>query len=284
MINKQHKKAMTAVVATSLLIVVTVATVVGFQTWFGSFSSKTFVNVEQNSEQADSSSQIETLVGDELYFKNNLEENLTIKEIKVNGKVCNISITNLSLGVEAIALENCTDNLTTNIADVTIMTDKQIFNKKIFLKDVEIVKSEVLSQVLVINKSEVLVTATSNEAGFPPANTLDKDTATRWSSGGGVSLATKRHILFNLTNKYYIKNVSVIAGEGSYNSNPVYYKYYIERSIDNINWKYIYNLDTENYGKITYPVNDELQYVRVTYYGSNDWASWVNLKEIYFNE
>jgi len=141
MIQKQHKKAITAVVVTALLIVVAVATVIGFQSWFGSFSSKTFVNVEQNSDQTDSSSQIETLVGDELYFKNNLEENLSIKEIKVNGKVCNISITNISLGMESISLQNCTDNLTTNIADVVIMTDKQIFNKKIFLKDVDVVEA-----------------------------------------------------------------------------------------------------------------------------------------------
>ena len=157
MIQRKSKKAVTAVVATALLIVVAVVSVIGFQSWFGSFSSKTFVNVEQNSDQTDSSSQIETLVGDELYFKNNLEENLSIKEIKVNGKVCNISISNLSLGVESISLENCTDNLTTNIADVTIVTDNQIFNKKVFLKNVEVVKNEFTTSFTCANITNGLI-------------------------------------------------------------------------------------------------------------------------------
>jgi len=145
MIQRKNQKAVTAVVATALIIVVAVVSVIGFQSWFGSFSSKTFVNVEQNSKQADSSSQIETLVGDELYFKNNLEENLSIKEIKVNGKVCNIPITNLSLGIESISLENCTDNLTTNVADIVIITDNKIFNKKIFVKDVVGINEDVFN-------------------------------------------------------------------------------------------------------------------------------------------
>jgi len=142
MIQRKSKKAVTAVVATALILVVAVVSVIGFQSWFGSFSSKTFVNVEQNSDQTNSNSQIETLVGDTLYFKNNLEDNLSITEIKVNGNVCNISIANLSLGVESIGLENCTDNLTTNVADVVIVTENKIFNKKIFLKDVETVSVE----------------------------------------------------------------------------------------------------------------------------------------------
>jgi len=141
MIQRKNKKAVTAVVATALILVVAVVSVIGFQSWFGSFSSKTFVNVEQNSKDTDSSSQIETLIGDNLYFKNNLEENLSINQIKVNGKICNISISNISLGIENINLENCTDNLTTNVADIIIVTDKKIFNKKVFIKDVVISNS-----------------------------------------------------------------------------------------------------------------------------------------------
>jgi len=151
MIQRKNKKAVTAVVATALIIVVAVVSVIGFQSWFGAFSSKTFVNVEQNSKQADSNSQIETLVGDELYFKNNLEDNLSIKQIKVNGKICNIPITNLSLGVESISLQNCTENLTTNVADIVIITNNKIFNKKVFLKDVEIDNTEVMSCINITN-------------------------------------------------------------------------------------------------------------------------------------
>ena len=131
MIQRKDKKAITAVVATALILVLAVVSVISFQTWFSSFSSKTFVNIEQNSKDTDSSSRIETLIGNKLYFKNNLKENLSINQIKVNGNVCNISITNISLGIEGINLENCTDNLTTNVADITIVTDKKIFNKKV---------------------------------------------------------------------------------------------------------------------------------------------------------
>ena len=139
--SRHNRKALTAVVATALLIVVTVMTVIGFQTWFGSFSSSVLVNTEQNSNQANTNTNIETLVGDTLYFKNSLEDNLTVKEIKINNIKCNISSFNLSLGVKDIDLKNCTDNLTTNVADIVIITEKKVFEKKIYINK-RIVKEE----------------------------------------------------------------------------------------------------------------------------------------------
>ena len=188
MIQRKNKKAVTAVVATALILVIAVVSVIGFQSWFGSFSSKTFVNVEQNSKDTDSSSQIETLIGDNLYFKNNLEENLSINQIKVNGKVCNISISNISLGIENINLENCTDNLTTNVADITIITDKKIFNKKVFIKDVVLTNSASIPSLSCANIPSGLVGLWHfdniwNDSSTKNHNTVQNGAATFDSSG-----------------------------------------------------------------------------------------------------
>lgn len=45
-----NKKAISPVVATALLLVVAVVAVVGFQTWFTTFQSKSFVDIEQQTD------------------------------------------------------------------------------------------------------------------------------------------------------------------------------------------------------------------------------------------
>jgi len=123
------KKAISGIVAISIMIAVSVIAVVGFEGWFQIYSTSILSNVEINSKDTDSNSKIETIISNTLFFKNNQESNLTIKTIKIGDKVCNISNLNISLGVEQIDLKKCTLNMTSGTKNVVIVTDNNIYEK-----------------------------------------------------------------------------------------------------------------------------------------------------------
>lgn len=131
-------KGVGPVVAVALLIVVSVVAVIGFQNWYGTFQSKTFSDIEIKVKEGSSRTNIEGVIGNQLYFKNYLKENLTIKEIKIGTKVCNISQINFSLGINNISLGNCTSNLTSQIQDLVVITENNVFEKKHLFKDITI--------------------------------------------------------------------------------------------------------------------------------------------------
>jgi len=131
-----NKKGVSPVVAIALLLVTAVVAVVGFQGWFETYSSGVFVKVEQDSESGNMNTQIEALVGSNLYIKNGYD-NLTITDIKVNGRSCNIT-QSYTDNITEIDLGNCTDNLTTSTPEIVVITDNGILSKKIFVKEQEI--------------------------------------------------------------------------------------------------------------------------------------------------
>lgn len=124
-----NKKGIGPVIASGLLLVVAVVAVVGFQTWFQTYSSSTFVTVEQRSANSVGGTQIESIIGSELYFKNSGTSNITINSVKVNGNDCSVFV-NASSGVNTIILgNNCTQNLSNSKSEIVIYTDKGIFNE-----------------------------------------------------------------------------------------------------------------------------------------------------------
>ena len=84
-IKFNSKRAISPVVATALLIVVGVVAVVGFQTFFTSYSSGLFTKVDTQSDASVGGTQIDNLIGNSLYFKNSNTENITINSIKIEG-------------------------------------------------------------------------------------------------------------------------------------------------------------------------------------------------------
>jgi len=127
-----NKKAISPVVATALLLVVAVSAVVGFQTWFNTYSTGMFTNVEQQSS-SNFNTGIENLIGSTLYFKNGGTTNVTISSIKIGGNDCNIS-GSYGAGISTIDLSNnCTQNLSTSMPEIVVLTDNKIYSKKVFV-------------------------------------------------------------------------------------------------------------------------------------------------------
>ena len=92
-----NKKGISPVIAVALLVIVSVIAVVGFQTWFTTYSSQTQSTIEQT-EKDTFNSNINSLVGTNLYVSHS-GSNKTVLGIKINGVDCNVT-DNLSLGLK----------------------------------------------------------------------------------------------------------------------------------------------------------------------------------------
>ena len=132
---KTSKKTITPVVATALLLVVTVVAVVGFQTWYNTYSSVMFSDVDITINSAsDGTLKIESLIGDILYIINNLQDNLSITTLKIGGNICTVT-DNLTLGMNQIPVSSCVNNLSTSTPDIVLITEKNVISKKVFIKN-----------------------------------------------------------------------------------------------------------------------------------------------------
>jgi flagellin-like protein len=129
------KKAISPVVATALLLVVAVVAVVTFQGWFGNLESSIFSDVEIKSNSAtDGTLIIERVVGDILYIINNIENNLSINDLEIDGNTCSLA-DNLSLGMNEVNVSDCVDSSSTSTPDIVLIADKQVVEKSVFLKN-----------------------------------------------------------------------------------------------------------------------------------------------------
>ena len=140
-----HKKAISPVVATALLLVVAVVAVVGFQGWFTGFSSKTLVDVESQSQNTVNSNSIEGIFGQTLYIKSN-SDNSPITSINIGGKDCTIN-ENLSIGINKINVSNCIENITKQSTSIIVVTGNQIFEKNIIFDN----KNSISSPIIISN-------------------------------------------------------------------------------------------------------------------------------------
>jgi len=120
-IFRKAKKGISPVVATALLLVVAVMSVVGFQGWFTAFSSSVFVGVESDTDSSNSV-KVEDIIGDKLYL--NSKFNSSINSININGVDCNFNGT--VSGIDYINISSCIENISGAVNIVVETGDKII--------------------------------------------------------------------------------------------------------------------------------------------------------------
>lgn len=129
----KYKKTISPVVATALLLVVGVVSVVGFQNWFNLFSSDLFTDIETKSNSR-GNIQIENVIGSILYLKNSDTENITVTSIKMNNNTCNIN-SEYAIGISEINLTSCLESYGQGAYYVVVYTTKGVFSKKLVLRE-----------------------------------------------------------------------------------------------------------------------------------------------------
>ena len=132
----KNKNGITPVIAISLLIVITVVGVLGFQTWFNFYSSKISSNVERESSSAEVGGllKIEGIVDDSIYLLNSDLKNISLVSLKISGNNCTILEDNLVPGINKIDITSCLTGIYSgSINDIVVVTNKGISSKKMII-------------------------------------------------------------------------------------------------------------------------------------------------------
>ncbi len=115
------KKGLNSIIAVGLLFIVTVISIVSFQTWYESYSSSINVNIESKSSLIETIS-IETILYDTLYISSDVEDRIDFLKITNQNGVerCNYQISregligwwDLNEGTGSVISDNSDSNLT----------------------------------------------------------------------------------------------------------------------------------------------------------------------------
>ncbi len=120
------KKATSPVVSISLLLVVSVLSVISFQSWFNNFSSSIFIDVENQITSGDLS--IEGVFSGYIYINNNVKNNLSINELQIGNNKYDLN-QNLSLGLNKINIIGCIQGLLGDSQDIILVTNNKLVEK-----------------------------------------------------------------------------------------------------------------------------------------------------------
>lgn len=129
----------------------------------------------------------------------------------------------------------------------------------------------------VLNTSGFTATASATGSGFSPANALDGDVTTRWSSG--AAQAPGQWFTVNLGANTQLNKVLFDSGPSSPNDYPASYE--IWGSTDNVNWtKYASGLGTGRIITALFWQTTWMQYVKVVQTGSK--GNWWSIADFGF--
>ena len=125
------KKAISPVVATALLLVVAVVSVVGFSGWFQTFQSELFVDIERQGSISNLNIGVEALVGEILYFRS--ADGTQINSVTIAGVECSGLNSTYSSGIQALNVSNCLDQVTSTTPEIVIVTNSAVLSKRVFI-------------------------------------------------------------------------------------------------------------------------------------------------------
>ena len=135
---KKNKRGIGAVVATALLLIVAVISVVGFDSWYGTYSSELFVKSEIRANEADSGLTLFDIEVDDsyqvgVYVKNPLSYPISILEFKIDGNNCNLIASDV-IGENSLTLIG-TDCVSGSGSEINLMirTSSGIYEKYFYV-------------------------------------------------------------------------------------------------------------------------------------------------------
>jgi len=130
----KNNKCIGAIVAIILLMTITVVSAIAYQTWIIKYQSQVATKTENDGNPDKMKTGISDLIGNTLYFNNNNIDNISITNIKINGKNCNKNL-NISYGISEIDLNNCINESTEYSKNIVVITNVNIFEKNLYRKN-----------------------------------------------------------------------------------------------------------------------------------------------------
>lgn len=132
MFNNFFKKGISSVVATALLLVVTVVSFVIFNGWFSSYFSNVLTDIDVTSElditfDLDQTFKIHGLIDNYLYVYNDFDGDLNVTSLRINDVEC--SLNNLHEGMNSIDVSDCLSGVTSFKPNIMIITSKGFVEK-----------------------------------------------------------------------------------------------------------------------------------------------------------
>ena len=123
-----NKKAMSQVMAITMLIGFAILTFIGFFNWFTSYSTLLNAGAEEETKKLGYGSQMENIVSGFLYFTNTYEKNLSITSLKIDGVFCSsIEPTFFETGFDSVNISDCVSSLSSIEYEVVLVTPERIF-------------------------------------------------------------------------------------------------------------------------------------------------------------
>jgi surface protein len=189
------RKGISPIVSIALLLVVVVVSTIGFQTWYNSYQSTFYVEVNSEISLNDDFN-VEGIYEDILYITTDKSE--SVLSVSVNSIDCSIS--GSYSGLEKINISNCLDLVSGRVAQVMIVTPSRVISSSQYLK-------EIRSSVSVDSNScydSSFVNTIGNESPC-----LDMLIVNRTMLDGAIADGTDYYITFGGTNYTF--------GDSSYN-------------------------------------------------------------------
>ena len=122
---KSKSKALSGLVATSLLLLTTIMAFGFLQVWYLNYTDDVTGNLDD--EVFPSQVKIEKLEGNLLYVRNFADADLNISAIKIAGVSCNVTGTVINNNLSLLDLADCTDSFGAGLREVALISDKGVF-------------------------------------------------------------------------------------------------------------------------------------------------------------
>lgn len=126
------KKAVSPIAQVVILLIVTVASIISFQTWYSNLGSEIFSSAEVRNEELEILD-IDLIPQGVAYIINKQIETISGKELLINSDNC-ISYIPFEPGTTSVDISNCILNTNTTQIEITAITDKGVFSKKFFVE------------------------------------------------------------------------------------------------------------------------------------------------------
>ena len=179
------KKGVSPVVATALLLVVAVVSVVGFQGWFNEFSSSVLSDIESDTSSGNSVVVVEDIIGNVLYL--NSKGSSEILSVEVEGVDCNVLVSEIN-GISKLDIRSCVESVESTSVNVVVLTSSGIVDSFVTIENkgsyIDVYSDEFIS----VWNTSIIGSSPSNQISLPLTSIGSYNFFVDWGDGSNDTI------------------------------------------------------------------------------------------------